>query len=449
MVTMIPPIPEPPTPQDPPAQFNQKAAESWAGLFAAVPKMNQQALEIEQIGADADLAMSRAIAEAAAALGSRNEASASQIVATDQAAAALLSRQAAEAAAQQATNSADAWRFSMPELVKSTPGLLCLIKTGAGTLSIKAGTHVRVGSAYVSFSAQTAVQVPALTAGEDYSVWVKPDGSVAAVADPHSAPASPPAAGAVKIGGFHYGLVDPGTTVAGGGFATTGAGMIWTQADVDEIAGINAFSIWDLVYRPKCDPRGMTRSDAGFWFDIYFCGTEHITNGTSRYNTDVASGTVLPGKPLIFGGNGAAKYTALTWYEANEIALSHGKRLMSYQEFAAAAYGVTENQSLGGAASTIPGTLRQAGYTSKPGGEQMSGNHYTWGAAAHGVGGSAWVSGAERGQTYGTPYGALFGGARDNAALSGSRASSWNFAPWNSYWGVGLRAACDHYQGGY
>lgn len=340
--------------------------------------------------------------------------------------------------------------FALPYLVKADPSQPCIVKTSATTLAIKAGTHVKIGNAYVSFTVQTAVVMPAvMTPGEDYAVFVHPDGTASAVADPFFAPAAAPVPGALKIGGFHYGLVASGTTVSGGSFATTGAGMIWTQADVDNIAGINAFSIWDLVYRPKCDPRGMTRSDAGFWFDIYFCGTEHITNGTSRYNTDVASGTVLPRKPLIFGGNGAAKYTTLTWYEANEIALSHGKRLMSYQEFAAAAYGVTENQSLGGAASTIPATLRQAGYTSKPGGEQMSGNHNTWGAAAHGVGGSAWVSGAGRGQTYGTPYGALFGGARDYAGYSGSRCSDWFLSAWSSRWNIGLRAACDHYQGGY
>lgn len=341
----------------------------------------------------------------------------------------------------------DSTLFALPCLVKANAASPCLVKTSATALAVKAGTHVKVGGAYVSFAAQTAVVMPAvLTPGEDYAVFVHTDGTASAVADPFFAPAAAPVPGAVKIGGFHYGLVAPGTTVAGGSFATAGAGMIWAQADVDKIAGVNAHSIWDLQWRPKCDPRGMTRSDAGFWFDIYFCGTEHIANGTSRYNTDVASGTVPPKKPLIFGGNGTSKYTTLTWYEANEIAFSHGKRLMSYQEFSAAAYGVTENQSLGGAASTIPATLRQAGYTSVSGGEQMSGHNYTWGGAAHGVGGSAWVSGAGRGQTFGTPYGAIFGGARVNAG-AGSRCSDWSSSAWLSVWSIGLRAACDHFQG--
>ncbi|QXW17408.1 hypothetical protein KXJ72_11190 [Comamonas aquatica] len=340
--------------------------------------------------------------------------------------------------------------FALPYLVKADPSQPCIVKTSATTLAIKAGTHVKIGNAYVSLTVQTAVVMPAvMTPGEDYAVFVHQDGTASAVADPYFDPAEAPVPGALKIGGFNYGLVASGTTVSGGSFATTGAGMIWTQADVDNIAGINAFSIWDLVYRPKCDPRGMTRSDAGFWFDIYFCGTEHITNGTSRYNTDVASGTVLPKKPLIFGGNGTAKYTTLTWYEANEIALSHGKRLMSYQEFSSAAYGVTENVSIAGAASTIPSTLRVAGYTSKFGGEQMTGNHYTWGGLAHGIAGASWVPGAVRGQTFGTAYGAIFGGTRDSAGNSGSRCASFANQAFGSNWFLGLRAACDHYQGGY
>lgn len=341
----------------------------------------------------------------------------------------------------------------------SLPGLLhkadrnaaAFVKTGSSSLEIKAGTRIPLASGVITIPAQIGVVMPALTPGEDYSIWMRPDGIVSAVADSYTAPASPPVPGALKIGGFHCGLTAPGTTVAGGGFATTGAGMIWTQGDVDKIAGINAYSIWDLNYRPACDPRGMTcvQDSFGrglFWFDTYFCSQNHIANGTSRYNTNVASSSVPPRIPLIFGGNGSNNYGTLTWLEANEIAFSHGKRLMSYQEFAAAAFGVTENQSLGGAASTIPAALRQPGYTSKWGGEQMTGHHWTWGETAHGVGGSAWVSGASRGQTYGTPYAALFGGSRADAASSGSRCSNWSGSAWYSLWSFGLRAACDHLQ---
>lgn len=340
-----------------------------------------------------------------------------------------------------------------PTLYKSDPTTPCLLKTGAQTLAIKAGTVVKVGASTIPFPTQTAVTMPALTAGEDYSVWVRPDGAAVAVADPYPTPASPPVAGAVKIGGFHYGLVAPGTTPAGGSFATTGTGMIWAQGDVDKIAGINEWSLWDLTHRPRSDPRGMTCIKDGsgrglFWVDLYFCSPDHISNGTSRYNTAVASHTVLPRIPLMFGGSGADNYSRLSWYEANEIAISHRKRLMSYEEFAAAAFGVTEGQSLGGASSTIPATARQAGYTSKWGGEQMTGHHWTFGNVAHGVAGRAWVTGANRGQARGTPYAVLFGGNRIDAASSGSRCSNWSVSAWNSNWYFGLRCAADHFDGG-
>lgn len=342
---------------------------------------------------------------------------------------------------------------SVNTIAKADPTTPCLIKTGAQTLAVKAGTTVYLSTGAVTFASQTAVTMPSLTAGEDYCVWVLPDGTAQATADPITSPASPPVSGALKIGGFHYGLVAPGTTVSGGSFATSGVGMIWTQADVDRIAGINEFSIWDLTYRPKCDPRGMTCVKDGlgrglFWFDIYFCSQDHITNGTSRYNTNVASGTVPPRIPIMFGGNGTNNYSTFNWYQAAEIAFSHNKRLMSYQEFAAAAFGVTENQSLGGSAVTIPATLRQPGYTSKWGGEQMTGHHFTWGNNVYGADGSGWVSGASRGQTLGTPYAATFGGRRTEAAASGSRCLALPSTAWISEWSAGLRAACDHYQGG-
>lgn len=334
------------------------------------------------------------------------------------------------------------------EIVKADRTAPCLIKKTATTLAIAAGTRVLLPGGARSFFTETAVTMPALTPGEDYSVWVPPSGAPVAVADPTHTPAEPPVEGSVKIGGFHYGLITPGATVASGSFAATGPGMHWTQADVDQIAGINAWSIWDLQWRPKCDPRGMTcvRSDAGLpllWVDIYFCGTNHIVNGTSRYNTDVASGTVLPRIPLMFGGNGTNTYSKLAWFEAQEIALSHGKRLMSYQEFAAAAFGTTENQSLGGAASTIPATGHTPGYMSKWGIPQVTGHHWTYGDVAHADSGTAWVTGADRGQTRGTPVRALFGGDRGVAASSGSRCSDWVNSAWFSHWTHGLRAACD------
>ena len=392
---------------------------------------------------------------ATAAAGSATSAANSATTATAQAGNAATSATNAANSATSASNSAALAQSFASSIVpasalskadKTTPAL---VKTGANTLAIKAGTTVYLSGGVVSFASQTAVTMPPLTAGEDYSVWVLPNGTAQAVADPFFAPASAPAAGALKIGGFHYGLVAPGTTPASGGFSTsgftnTGGSMIWTQADVDRIAGINEFSIWDLRYRSNGEQHGMTFDpQRRTWGGIYICSTNHIVNGISRYNTDVASGTVLPRIPLAYGGDGTTTYGRLSLYEAVEIAASHNCRLPSYEEFMSAAFGVTEGRSLGGASSTIPATARQAGYTSRIGMEQATGHHWIIGAPFGSVGGSAWL-GTGRGSLYGTTGLPLFGGARDNAANPGSRCSHWNHVAWASYWYIGLRAACDH-----
>lgn len=326
----------------------------------------------------------------------------------------------------------------------------CLVKSGAQTLYLAAGTMAVVGGVPMVFDVDTPVVMPPLLAGTDYAVYVCADGTVRADTS-FAIPVGYTASNSRKIGGFHYGLVAPGTTPGAGLFNTVTSSplvsMVWSQGDVDAIAGINQYSIWDLAYRPaSADPRGMVCVMDRFWVDIYLTGTNHIVTGTSAAGTDVASGTVLPIIPSAYGGNGSEEYTVLTWYEAAEIAFSQAKRLLSYQEFAAAAFGVTENQSLGGASATPPATLRQPGYTSKYGVEQATGHVNVWGAAAHGVAGVAWATGPRRGQSYGTPYAALFGGSRTNGAYSGSRASAWNNSAWASNWAIGLRCACDHLQ---
>ncbi len=334
------------------------------------------------------------------------------------------------------------------------------VKTGAGTISVKAATYIMVAGTLVAFAAQTAIVMPALTAGTDYAIYACADGTIRADSS-WSAPSGYTTGNSRMIGGFHYGLVASGTTVAGGSFATTGNGMIWTQTDVDNIAGINSFSIWDLKFRPvAADPRGMALVGGRTWVDIYLCSTDTATYGTSKAGTNIASGTVLPKIPAAFNGNGTTTYPTLNWWVANELARASKKRLMWAHEFFEAAFGVTENQSIDATASTYPTTQRNAGYTSKYGIEQASGHHQVWGQDSNFYSEAAspagsWKdvngnngAGTGRGQeyTFGT-YGltrVVLGGARANGANSGSRTSYWNNYPWNSFWGIGLRAACDH-----
>jgi hypothetical protein len=265
------------------------------------------------------------------------------------------------------------------------------------------------------------------------------------------------------IGGFHNGLVAAGTTVAGGSFATTGNGMIWVQSNVDDIAGINKYSLWDLKFRAASgNNNGMVLVNGRTWVDIYLCSTDTAANGTSKYNTNIASGTVLPKIPAGFGGNGTTTYPKLNWWVANELARANQKRLMWEHEFVDAAFGVTENQSIDTTAATYPNTQRNAGYTSKYGIEQASGHKWIWGVDSnfysepaspagswHDVNGNN-GTGTGRGQDF--LYGATgisrveLGGARANGAVSGSRASAWSIPPWESNALLSLRAACDHLQ---
>jgi hypothetical protein len=342
----------------------------------------------------------------------------------------------------------------------TTPGIfyktdsqsVAFTKTAAGALSIKAGTAVDIFGAVITLATATNVVMPALTPGTDYAIYACTDGTVRADSS-FTNPAGYTTGNSRLIGGFHYGLVASGTTVAGGSFNTAGSvqtgGMVWTQGQVDDIAGINKYSLWDLYWRANVSDlraqKGFVLTDAGTWVAIYFANTGTDANGLSKYNTDVASGTVLPKIPTTMGGNGTLTYADYNWWRASEHARAYGARLLTDAEANIAFFGVTENQSLGGAASTIPLTTRQAGYTSKYGVEQATGHHWVRGDDSSGTIASGYVANGGRGQSYAlNTVKALFGGARNYGTDSGSRASYWVEGPTSSNWYIGLRAACDH-----
>ncbi|WP_296988211.1 hypothetical protein [Thalassospira sp. UBA1131] len=327
-------------------------------------------------------------------------------------------------------------------------------KTAAQTISIKAGTRIAAGGTVHEWSTDTAVTMPTHSSGADYSIWLKTDGSLEAVADSFASPAATgdlaaPQAGAVKVGGYHYGLVGPTETVAGGGFNTSavtsaGGSFGWTQADVDKVKGINAFSIWDATFKCAGEQRGMVFDPTmKMWVAIYFMSDDPDANGPSGYNTNVASGTVLPYIPSAWGGNGSTKYSRLATFEANELVSSFGLRLPRYEEFMSFAFGVTEGQSLGGASSTITATARQAGYTSRIGLEQATGHQYVIGGPIDSVGGSAW-SGVGRGSIFAGSGEILLGGNRGSGSFSGSRCVDFSNALSLSIWSISVRAAGDH-----
>lgn len=310
---------------------------------------------------------------------------------------------------------------------KADPTIVAWSKTGAFTVSTATDLFVDVSGSVKTIASATAVTMPGSpTAGTDYAIWAKPDGTLEATSN-HT---SPPVANARKIGGFHY---------APGGNATGTSGGNTTPA-------INEYSFWDLKFRPACsDPRGMTLVAGGFWVDIYLTGVDAITNGSSKYNVTMADGSSPPKVPTMFGGNGSTTYGSYTWFEAQELATAFGKRTLTQMEFMSAMYGTTEASSVG---SDQVSTILNAAYTSKWGVIQATGVLWVWGRDRGGpFAGASWNANTEgRGSEYNAPNAALFGGLWDAGSDSGSRCSSWYNAASFSIGILGSRFACDHLQ---
>lgn len=307
-------------------------------------------------------------------------------------------------------------------------------KTGAGTATVKAGTKIAISGKVVAFASDTAITMPALTAGTDYAIWVKDDSTIEASSNHSSAPG---AGNWRKIGGFHYAPGGNATGVAGG----------------DTTAAINTYSLWDLKFRPAChDPRGMALVADSFWSDIYLLGVDHLTNGTSKYNVTIADGSSPPKIPTKFGGNGSTAYSTLNWWEAAEVMQSWGKRLPTYDEFAALAYGTTEATASGG--TDVPTTgVNGTGatnawnkFTSKWGVIQSTGCLWIWGEEfGGGAAGASWTANTGgRGSTYQMENAVLLGGSWGSTSGPGSRCSNWDSSPTLSNSAVGARGVCDH-----
>jgi len=308
---------------------------------------------------------------------------------------------------------------------KSDSTISAWTKTGAGTATTSSIIYIEVDGAIKTIASGASIAMPTLVAGTDYAIWAKTDGTLEATSN-HT---SPPTANARKVGGFHY---------AAGGNATGTSGG-------DTTASINAYSFWDLKWRPACsDPRGMALVADGFWVDIYLANTDCDTNGTSKYNVTIADGSSPPKVPTKFGGNGSTTYGSLTWFESCELASAYGERLLTQREFMAMAYGTTEASSIG---SDQGSTILNAAYTSKWGVMQSTGVMWIWGddrGGAYATGG--WNANTEgRGSEYNAPNAVCLGGLWDVGADAGSRCSAWHNAASVSSRDIGVRFSADHF----
>jgi hypothetical protein len=272
-----------------------------------------------------------------------------------------------------------------------------------------------VGTALVTIAAGTAVTLPALFNGTDYTIYANADGTLEAVDADSAAPASSRTAG-----GFH--------SFANGGIASR--------------------SLWDPSWRPSSpSPRAMVHDPkCGIWADIYLMDTQYGVNGYSRNGAQIADDGSRPVIPDAYDGNGSSVYGSMSWWVAVDLASAAGKRLPFYTEFTSIAYGVVERQAVG----TDPVTTKhQAGHRSAIGCEQITGVLYQWGADINGTsatGSASWSDRAEgRGDIYTNSIRApLFGANWSDGSFSGSRASKWNFQPEISIGGLSARGVCAH-----
>ena len=314
--------------------------------------------------------------------------------------------------------------FVRGEFRKDAPSAVAFVTTAAFAVSTQTQMYIDVNGTCLTFASGVVVSMPSAVTGTDYAIWAETAGTLTCTNNF----STPPTANARKIGGFHY---------APGGNATAQAGGNSTPA-------INAYSFWDLKFKPACqDPRGMTLVADNFWADIYLLNTDTDTNGTSKYNVTIADGASPPKIPAKFGGNGTTAYTTLTWWEANEVLAANGKRSASYQEYAALAYGTTEGASVG---ADQVSTILNAVYTSRWGVMQSTGVMDVWGKDfGGGAAGTGWVNNTTgRGQTYQLSNAVIFGGSWDYSAGAGSRSSNWSNSPANSGGGISGRGVCDH-----
>jgi hypothetical protein len=306
-------------------------------------------------------------------------------------------------------------------------------KTAAAAISIVAGAVLN-GHLY---EAATAVTMPgSFTNNTDYAIWQHPT-TAALVADASFTTAPAGATGGSIVGGFHY--IPSGRPTAFDDGSPTGA------------AEILEFSLWDLTWRPSCpDPRGMACIEGGFWGDLYlvgatsYAGTTFSAVPSSRIGLTIADGSSPPLVPAQYGGNGSTAYANGKWYVFTEVARSFGKRLLTYDEFSAGAYGAPEASSRG----SDPGTV-QWERVSKFGWAQATGTLWQWGQeTCTAAAASGWTSGTEtegRGQVYGPETRAVvLGGNWNDTALSGSRCALWNGPPWISSSNFGARFAAGH-----
>ena len=296
---------------------------------------------------------------------------------------------------------------------------------------------IEVDGRVFTIPAQTTVTVPSFSAGTDYAIWAKPDGSLEAT----SSFVNPPVAGSRWVGGFHY---------APGGNAPLDPAGNWANHDGGNTTPqINEYSFYDLKWRPAvADPRGLTLVNNAFWAGIYHLVRDHLSGPAHRYNAAIAKDGQNPQNPY---GDGSQYYSDSNWWNISEALAYHGFSNFTPQDFQIAAIGVKEQASRGndpvttGIATTNAGSSNgDEKFTSHWGCFQMTGVVQIWAADLAVSSSNQTTSGLQgRGGRNRYSTAANLGRFWDSGSESGSRAAN-SSTPWRSTASLGGRGRCDH-----
>jgi hypothetical protein len=297
-------------------------------------------------------------------------------------------------------------------------------RAAANTLKVREKLIATVNGTTYEIAAETAITMPGtVTAGEDYAIWLQPDGTLVSTADF----VTPLVANSRLVGQWHSLCANVGT--------------ISSHPLTGFLAGdILPLSIQSIGFRPKCnDRRGMVYDPkTRKWIDIYL--------------STVASGELasISGAAFVTGAT-TEKFHA---YKFDQWLGRIGKRTLTSAEFVAASIGSNQGTNVSGSANpvTTGGHSDTAGrrMISNIGCEGCCGVLWQWGRGDGSEGSSAaWVDAFDAndsgvgGQHYSVPNRPVFGGNWNHGAICGSRGASWSLGPLFLYSGGGVRGLAE------
>lgn len=281
-----------------------------------------------------------------------------------------------------------------------------LVWNGAQSLRMLSGTGISVGSGGFSTYEDIELDVADLLdtgtiqAGKDYCVYITTDQTFV-VSLNSTFPSGTLSDGSTafsaentrKIGGFHTLCVDAGE-ISGHPLSGFSAGDILPA------------SVWCLNHRPYSEPAGMVYCEAlDFWVDIY------LQSGTGEATASVFGGTITDTRSL---------------QNHAEDMFSVRKKLLSDEEFSAAAEGANQRASI----STADDPVTTGGHTASDGRRMISnigcedtcGALWQWLRDVGPAGGSGWTSDpGTKGDIQGSLLGLLAGGSWGESTHYGSR----------------------------